>query len=154
PFIVVMNNIPRIALIPIFVLIAKPTMNAEILAIVAIVFFLAFFNAFEGGRSVSPSMLASASLLGAGPVGLMRTIRLPMVLTWTFAIVPNALSFGLLAAVATEVLAGLPGMGTLLQNAMANIDSALTFAVVVVLCVVGLIFYGAAQLLRRAVIRW
>ena len=77
PFIILMNSIPRIALIPIFILIAKPTINAEILSIVFVVFFLVFFNALEGGRSVSQSSLDNARLLGAGPIDIMRTIRLP-----------------------------------------------------------------------------
>ena len=62
----------------------------------------------------------------------MRTIRFPVVLIWTFAIIPSALSFGLLMAVTTEVLAGLPGMGSLLETAMQNIDAAQTFAVIIV----------------------
>lgn len=154
PFIIVANSIPRIALIPIVILIAKPTTNAEIITIVLVVFFLAFFNALEGGRSVSQAMLDNARLLGAGPLDVMRTIRLPVVLQWTFATVPNAVSFGLIVAVTTELLGGLPGMGSLLQVAMQNIDSAYTFAVVVTLAIVGLLLSLAGRKLRDAVIRW
>jgi hypothetical protein len=64
-----------------------------------VVFFLAFFSALEGGRSVSQAMLDNARLLGAGPLDVMQTIRLPLVLQWTFATVPNAVSFGLIVAV-------------------------------------------------------
>lgn len=154
PFIIVVNSIPRIALIPIFILVAKASTNAEILSIVFVVFFLVFFNALEGGRSVSQAMLDNAKLLGADAFDVMRTIRLPVVLHWTFAAVPNAISFGLIVAVATELLAGLPGMGSLLQAAMQNIDAAYTFAIVVALAVVGLVLSLLARKLRDLLIRW
>jgi NitT/TauT family transport system permease protein len=154
PFVIVANSIPRIAIIPVVILIAKPTTNAEIITIVLVVFFLAFFNALEGGRSVSQAMLDNARLLGARPLDIMQTKRLPVVLQWTFATVPNAVSFGLIVAVTTELLAGLPGMGSLLQAAMQNIDSSYTFAIVVVLAIVGLLLSLAARKLRDALIRW
>jgi NitT/TauT family transport system permease protein len=154
PFIIFVNSIPRIALIPIFILIAGLTINAEILSIVAVVSFLVFFNALEGGRSVSQSSLDNARLLGAGSVDVMRTIRLPPVLVWTFASLPNAISFGLIVAVTTELLAGLRGMGDLLFNAIQNIDSAYTFAIIVVLALVGLVLSLFGQLIRMLVIRW
>jgi NitT/TauT family transport system permease protein len=154
PFVIVANSIPRIALIPVVILIAKPTTNAEIITIVLVVFFLAFFNAVEGGRSVSQAMLENARLLGAGPLNVMETVRLPVVLQWTFATVPNAVSFGLIVAVTTELLGGLPGMGSLLQTAMQNIDASYTFAIVVVLALVGLLLSLTGRKLRDGVIRW
>jgi NitT/TauT family transport system permease protein len=154
PFIVMLNTVPRVALIPIFVIIARPTITAETLSVFAVVFFLAFFSSFEGGRSVSPAMIDNARLLGASSIGVMATIRLPIVIKWTFAIVPNAISFGLVIAVTTELLAGLRGMGQLLLAATTSLDTDLTFAVIVVLAVVGLVLYALSKLLYRQVVRW
>jgi NitT/TauT family transport system permease protein len=154
PYIVLANSVPRIALIPIFIVIVGPDEKASILSVVAVVFFLGFFNAFEGGRSLRQSMLDNAKLLGARPISVMRTIRLPMVLTWTFAAVPNAISFGLVVAVTTELLTGVQGMGTLLQNALTSINATLTFAVIVILSFVGLLLSILANALRSYVMRW
>jgi len=154
PFIVLVNTVPRIALIPIFIIVAGPGITSEVLSVIAVVFFLAFFNAYEGGRSLNQAMLDNASLLGASSLGTMFTIRLPVVIKWTFAVIPNAISFGLVIAVTTELLAGLPGMGNLLLTATTNIDADLTFAVITVLSVVGVLLYFGAQLLYRLVVRW
>lgn len=154
PFIVIANSIPRVALIPIFVVIYGPTTRSSILSVVTIVFFLAFFNAFEGGRSIRPAVIENAVLLGASPRAVMWTIRLPQVVVWTFAVVPNAIAFGIVAAVTTELLTGIPGMGTLLQEALQNADSTLTFAVVTILSVVGLVLYWLALRLEAFVTRW
>lgn len=154
PFIVLVNSIPRVAIIPIIVVLAGATLTASIISVIAVVFFVGFFNAFEGGRSIPQPMLDNARLLGAGSFEVMRSIRLPMVLTWTFAAVPNAISFGLIVAVTTELLAGVRGMGTLLQNALANLQADLTFAVIVVLSIVGLAMNFGGTMLRNRFIHW
>ncbi|UPJ71834.1 ABC transporter permease subunit [Bradyrhizobium sp. 187] len=154
PFLVIANSIPRVAIIPIFVVLAGPTLAASVISIVAVVFFVAFFNALEGGRSIQPAILENAKLLGAGDYQIMRSIRLPMVLTWTFAAIPNAISFGLIVAVTTELLAGIPGMGALLLSATANIQAGLTFAIIVILSVVGLCLYWGTTAIRNRVIHW
>lgn len=154
PFIVLANCVPRIALIPISVVIFGPTARASVVNVVTVVFFVAFFNAFEGGRSTEPAMLENARLLGASSWQQMRSIRLPRVLLWTFAAVPNAISFGLIVSVTTELLAGVRGMGLLLQSATTYLQTSLTFAIVILLSAMGLALYGGAVLLRRVVLRW
>ncbi len=154
PFLILANSVPRVAIIPIFVVIMGPTIGASIISVVAVVFFLAFFNAFEGGISIREPLLENARLLGAGPLDVMRVIRLPMVLTWTFAAVPNAISFGLVVAVTTELIAGIPGMGSLILTATANIQVGLTFAIIVALSIVGLVLYWGAVALKIRIIHW
>jgi NitT/TauT family transport system permease protein len=154
PFIILANSVPRVAIIPISVVLFGPTPKASVFNVITVVFFVGFFNAFEGGRSIKPAILDNAALLGANSFSVMRSIRLPMVLTWTFAAVPNAISFGLVVAVTTELLAGIQGMGVLLQTATSNVQTATTFAIIVALSVVGLVLYFCAILLRRLLIRW
>jgi len=154
PFIILANCVPRVAIIPISVVLLGPTPKASVFNVITVVFFVGFFNAFEGGRSIKPAILDSAALLGASSFNVMRSIRLPMVLTWTFAAVPNAISFGLVVAVTTELLAGIQGMGVLLQTSTSNVQAATTFAIIVALSIVGLLLYFMAVGLRRILIRW
>jgi NitT/TauT family transport system permease protein len=154
PFIVLVNSIPRIALIPVIVIIAGPTSFASIFNAVLVVFFLAFFNAIEGGSSVPKETIANVALMGASNVQIMRYVRLPNVVNWTFAVMPNAISFGLLTVVATELITGVKGLGSLILAATSNVDSSLSFAVVVLLSLLGLALYGLAVLLKRRVLRW
>lgn len=154
PFLIIANSVPRVAIIPIFVVMMGPTIGAAILSVITVVFFLVFFNAFEGGTSIKESLIENAVLLGAGPLDVMRSIRLPMVLTWTFAAVPNAISFGLVVAVTTELLAGIPGIGSLILTATANLQVATTFAIIAALSAVGLILYWGTVYLQRLVIHW
>jgi NitT/TauT family transport system permease protein len=154
PFVVAVNATPRIALIPIVVIIAGPTFAASVVICIMVVFFVAFFNAFEGGRTVAPHLLNNAKLLGGSKFDLMLHIRLPYVSAWTLAALPLAMTFAIISVVTGEILTGYPGMGRLITIAAASADASLTFTVVLVLSVVGIVVVGLAELVKRRVLHW
>jgi len=154
PFITMMNSIPRIALIPIVVLIVGPTLEASVISSVLVVTFIVFFNALQGGRSVSQTVLQNARLLGANRRQIMFRVRFPYVLMWTFAALPNAIAFGLLTVVTAELLTGSIGMGNLIFSATTNVDATLSFAVVVILSFVGVTIVAVTEQLKRRLLHW
>jgi NitT/TauT family transport system permease protein len=154
PFITMMNSIPRIALIPIVVLIVGPTLEASVISSVLVVTFIVFFNALQGGRSVSQTVLQNARLLGANRRQIMFRVRFPYVLMWTFAALPNAIAFGLLTVVTAELLTGSIGMGNLIFSATTNVDATLSFAVVVILSFVGVTIVALTEQLKRRLLHW
>jgi NitT/TauT family transport system permease protein len=154
PFITMLNATPRIALVPVFVILAGPTLTSSVLVCVAVVFFIAFYNALAGGRSVPRQSLQNAELLGASPLEIIRVVRLPYVMVWTFASLPNAISFGLISVVTAEILTGVPGMGRLLSISIQTVDATLTFTVVVVLTIVGLIIFTGTDWVQRRILHW
>lgn len=153
-YITMLNAVPRIAMIPIVVLIVGPTLTASVFAAILVVTFLTFFNAVEGGRSVPSHVLQNAALLGASRRQMMLRVRLPYVMMWTFAAVPNAIAFGLLMVVTAEVLTGSPGMGQLILASTTNVDATLAFSVAVVLSVVGGTLVALADRLKRRLLHW
>jgi NitT/TauT family transport system permease protein len=154
PFVVAANATPRIAFVPIVVLLVGPSLTADVVLAILVVFFLAFFNAYEGGRSVTPEMLHNAELLGANRWRIAWYVRGPLAVAWTIAGLPITLSFALLTVVTSEVLTGYPGMGRLLSDSQQTADASLTFAVVIVLAVVGVLTIILADLLRSRVLHW
>lgn len=154
PFAVAINAIPRIALIPIIIIMVGANVTASIVGAILVVFFVGFFAAYEGGLSVPVQLIQNAHLLGAKPAGVMRKIRLPYVLAWTFANLPLAITFGLISVVTTEILTGTAGMGRLITDSISLARSTLTFAAVVVLSVVGLTIVLLAEAAKRKVLHW
>jgi NitT/TauT family transport system permease protein len=154
PFIALFNATPRIALIPVIVIICGPTLTATALTGVLIVFFLVFYNAFAGGVAVPYETLENARLLGASRREIMWRVRFPYVVEWTFKSLPNAVSFGLVAVVTAELLTGKMGVGQLLENSISFSDSTGTFAIVVVLAAAGLILILLAEIAERRVLHW
>lgn len=154
PFVIALNAVPRIALIPIIVLIAGPTYQAAVMVSVLVVFFVAFFNAYEGARSVAPHLIQNAVVFGSSRWDVMRHIRFPYALAWTLAAVPIAATFALLSIVTGEVMTGSMGMGRLLMVAVTSADSSLTFAVVIVLSVLGVSIVGLIGQGKRKLMHW
>ncbi|WP_170285612.1 ABC transporter permease [Microbacterium rhizomatis] len=154
PFIATLSAVPRIAFIPIVVVIAGPTSQSSIIVSALVVFFATFFNAFEGGRSVKPELLDNVYLLGARPFESMMRVRLPFVLAWTVVALPAAAGFGLVGTVVTQVLTGVPGIGQLLITSMQAADATTTIALAILLGALGLGLTGIATLLRRTLLFW
>lgn len=154
PIIVATNSIPRIALLPLIVILVGPNSRTSLFAAVLTGFFTVFFNAYEGGRTVPAQVVDNADVLGASGMQLMRHIRFPFVLAWSFATLPNAVSHGLLAVVTAEVLSGTPGLGRFLTGALVTSNAAQVFAIVVYISVVGLVLVAASDMLQRRLLHW
>jgi NitT/TauT family transport system permease protein len=154
PFVLALNAIPRIALIPIIVILFGPTLKASAVTAITVVFFVVFFNAYEGGRTVPRETIQNATMLGGNSRQMMLRIRWPFVLAWTVTALPNAVSFGLVSVVTAEVLTGTIGMGRLLLDSVTSVQAALTFAVVLVLSVLGVLLVTSTELIRRRWLHW
>ncbi len=154
PLVVASNSMPRIALIPLIVVLVGPNERTAMVAAMLTSFFTVFFNAYEGGRTLPPQVLDNADVLGASPLQLMRYVRFPYVLAWSFAQLPNAVSHGLLAVVTAEVLTGTPGVGRVLTAALVTGSAATTFAIVVYIALVGLILVSITDRVQRRWLHW
>jgi NitT/TauT family transport system permease protein len=154
PFLVALNAIPRIALIPIVVVLFGPTAMGSITVSVMVTFFVAFFNAYEGARSVAPQLIQNAQVLGAGKGAIMRHVRLPYVIAWTVAALPLAATFSVISVVTGELLIGARGVGLLLGNATSTADATLTFSLVVILSALGVVTVLVADQISRRVLHW
>lgn len=154
PLLAVINATPRVALIPLFIILAGTTLLTTVLTVAVVVTFIVFYNAYAGGASVQAEMVQNARLAGASSAEIMRRIRLPYVLVWTFTSLPNAISFGLISAVMAEILMGRIGMGRLLSDSLATVDSTLMFSVIVLLAIFGVVLVTLAQFAQRRVLHW
>lgn len=154
PLLVAVNAIPRIAIVPIVVIIVGSSARANIVTAVTVVVFLVFYNALEGGRSVSQEMIDNAGIMGASQREIMFRVRLPIVLGWVAATIPNAIAFGLIGSVTTEIFSGAPGIGQLLKAAVDTADATLTFSVVVVLTVTGVVLVAGTSALQQKLMPW
>ncbi len=154
PYISALNAMPRVALIPVIVIIVGPGTSASMVSSAIIVSFLVFFNAFEGGRSVEEAILQNARMMHASSLQIIYRIRFPNVMIWTFAAVPNAIAFGLVSVVTTELLTGTVGMGGLMLTAASNLNADLSFAIMILLSFVGIVLFFGADKLKDRVLHW
>ncbi len=154
PFIIVLNTIPKVAIIPIILLLFGPTFKGTLFTAVLTVFIVTFFNAYAGAQSVQPHLTQNARLLGASPTSVMMRVRFPYVVAWTVSILPLAATFSIIMVVTAEILVGVAGLGRLISNATTSADSTLTFSLVVILAAIGSATVGIATLITRKYLHW
>ncbi len=154
PFVVLLNAVPRIAIIPVIVLLVGGSVEADVITAFTVVFFLIFYSALSGASSVPRELIQNARLLGASKTAIMWKVRWPMALGWTMMSLPNAIAFGLVGSVTAEIFTGGAGMGYQLVLAIDNSNATLLFAIVVMLSIAGVLLVLGGSLLKNALLPW
>ncbi len=154
PYIKAANSIPRVTLAPLFAIGLGLGIQSKIALAAVLVFFIVFFNAFQGVREVDRNLLANARILGAGQWQLTTAVIIPSALTWIIASLHTSFSFALVGAVVGEFIGGLQGIGLVIQTAGANFNANGVFAAITILAVVALLSEALVTALERRLLRW
>jgi len=154
PYIKMFNALPRIVLAPIFILWLGLGMSSKVACAVVLVFFVVFFNAFEGVREVDRNLLNNARLLGADQRQLAQHVIIPSALTWILSSLHTAFGFALVGAVVGEFIGSTQGLGFLISEARGTFDTAGVFAGMLLLSSTGLVADGLVARLERLLIGW
>ena len=93
-----------------------------------LVFFIVFFNVYQGVKEVSPVVLANARMLGASRRQLLRHVYLPSATSWVFSSLHTSIGLAFVGAVVGEYLGSARGVGYLIQQAEGVFDIDTVFA--------------------------
>jgi NitT/TauT family transport system permease protein len=154
PYIKVVNAIPRIVLGSIFIVAFGVGMTPKVLLAAVLVFFVVFFNAFQGVREVDRTVLNNVRVLGASTLQVVRHVTLPSALTWIIASLHTAFGFAIVGALVGEVLGAQHGVGLVIRTAQGNLDPNGVFAGMLVIAVITLVAEYLITLLERRVLSW
>ena len=154
PYIKAANSIPRVTLAPLFLIAFGLGMQSKVALAVVLVFFIVFFNAFQGVREVDRNLLANARILGASNRQLSMHVIIPSALSWILASLHVSFSFALVGAVVSEFIGGIQGVGLMVQVAGANFNANGVFAAMAILAVVALVAEGLVTWLEQRLVRW
>ena len=139
PYIKAMNAMPRVILAPIFAVWFGLGILSKVALGVTLVFFIVFFNVFQGVKEVSPTVLANARMLGASRNQLLRHIYLPSAMSWVFSSLHTSVGMAFVGAVVGEYLGSAKGVGYLILQAEGVFDINTVFAGIVVLTAFALV---------------
>jgi NitT/TauT family transport system permease protein len=154
PYIKVANSIPRIVLGSIFVIALGLGMQSKVALAAVMVFFIVFYNAFQGVREVDRNLLANARILGANQRQLSTAVIIPSALTWITASLHTSFSFALVGAVVGEYLGSTQGIGLMIQTAQGTFNANGIFAAMVILAVLALLAELLITALENRLISW
>jgi NitT/TauT family transport system permease protein len=154
PLVVLFQNVPKVALAPIFILWFGYGLVPKIGLILVIAFFPVTLSMLAGMQSVDNSLLALMNSVGAGPTEVLLRIRVPHSLPSLMAGTKIAATLSVIGAIVGEFAGASDGLGYTIQFASTQLDTAQVFAALLLVSVLGIAFYYAAEVLERAVVPW
>src|SRR5262249_42035123 len=154
PYVKMINALPRVVLAPIFALWLGLGIWSKVALGVTLVFFIVFFNVYQGVKEVSPTVLANARMLGMSEHQLMRHVYWPSALSWMFSSLHTSVGFAVVGAVVGEYLGSAAGLGYLIQQAEGVFDVAGVFAGMLVLAAFVIAIDAVVSLVERRLLVW
>ena len=154
PYIKALNSMPRVILAPIFSVWFGLGVWSKVALGVTLVFFIVFFNVFQGVREVSPTVLASARMLGADRRQLLRHVYLPSATSWVFSSLHTSVGLAFVGAVVGEYLGSARGVGYLILQAEGTFDMNTVMAGICVLTAFALVLDALVGVAERRLMRW
>ncbi len=154
PYVKMANALPRVVLAPIFTLWLGLGIWSKVALGVTLVFFIVFFNVYQGVKEVSPTVLANARMLGMNERQLMRHVYWPSALSWMFSSLHTSVGFAVVGAVVGEYLGAAAGLGYLIQQAEGIFDVAGVFAGMFVLAAFVIVIDTIVTVIEKRLLVW
>ena len=154
PYIKAANSMPRVILAPIFAMWFGLGIWSKVALAVTLVFFIVFFNVYQGVREVSPVVLANARMLGANQRQLLRHVYLPSATSWVFSSLHTSVGLAFVGAVVGEYLGSSRGVGYLILQAEGAFDINTVMAGILVLTAFALLLDGAVGRIEKRLMKW
>ncbi|MGN0933469.1 ABC transporter permease [Falsigemmobacter intermedius] len=146
PNVVFFQLIPKIALAPLFIVWLGIGAESRLSFAVFISFFPVVIATLAGLDNVDKSLLRLCKALRASEWQVFRDVRLPFAIPYVFSGMKIATTFAIIGVIVGEFITSQAGLGYLILFASAQAETTLIFAAITVLCLFGLVFYGAIAL--------
>jgi NitT/TauT family transport system permease protein len=154
PYIKAFNAMPRVVLGSIFVIALGLGIQSKVALAVVLVFFVVFFNAFQGVREVDRNLLNNARILGANERQISTSVILPSALSWIIASLHTSFGFALVGAIVGEYLGANKGIGLMIATAQGTFNANGVFAAMLILAVIAILAESVVTWLENRLIRW
>jgi NitT/TauT family transport system permease protein len=154
PYIKAANSMPRVILAPIFAMWFGLGIWSKVALAVTLVFFIVFFNVYQGVKEVSAVVLANARMLGASRKQLLRHVYLPSATSWVFSSLHTSVGLAFVGAIVGEYLGSARGVGYLILQAEGSFDVNTVFAGILVLTAFALVLDTLVGLIEQRLMKW
>ena len=154
PVMTLLNAVPRVILAPLFVIWLGIGLASKVALSFILVAVLIFFTVYGGIRQVDRRLVERVVTLGGDRRALVRHVYLPSVASWVLGSMKVAVGFAFTGAVVGEFVAASRGLGYLLSFAQSTYNSALMFALILLILAVVLLIFGLAGRLEKHLLRW
>jgi NitT/TauT family transport system permease protein len=154
PIIVGSNTVPKVALAPLLLAWFGFGITPKIVIVVLVTFFPIVINSVVGFKSLPPQMYYLARSMGASGAELFWLFRIPNALPSIFAGLKVASVLSVIGAVVAEFVGSDSGLGYAMMVATSDLNIARQFAAILLLSVIGTIFFWLIGRVERLLLPW
>ncbi|MBL0730639.1 ABC transporter permease [Piscinibacter sp. HJYY11] len=154
PLLVGFSSIPKVAVVPIFVVWFGSGTVPAILTSMVISIFPVVVNVATGLANTEPELEDVLKVLGAKKRDILWNVSLPRALPYLFASLKIAITLAFVGTVLAETVASNKGIGNLMMIASGNFDVPMVFAGLVILAVLGVILYAISSWVELRMTGW
>lgn len=154
PLLISSQVVPKIALAPLFIVWFGLGLLPKVIMVFLISFFPVVIATVVGLRSVEIEKLYLARSMGASKLQTLVRFRLPHALPSMFGGIKLAATFAVIGAIVGEFVGSSAGLGYVIQNADANLDTVTLFAGISYLTVIGVLMFLAVDVAERLMLPW
>ena len=154
PLLVGFSSIPKVAVVPIFVLWFGSGTVPAVLTALSICFFPIVVNIATGLATTEPELEDVLKALGASKLDIMRKVGIPRTLPYFFGSLKIAITLAFVGSVISESIASNYGIGNLMLQAQAQFQVPLIFAGLIALAVEGIVMYWLMAMLEARMTGW
>lgn len=154
PYVWAFASLPRIALVPLFILFLGFSIKMQITIITLSAVFPIIINSWAGVKTTDKSLLAAAKVFGANRLDLYIKVVLPYTLPFIISGVQQGIGRGLVGVIIAEIFGGSNGLGYLVTRSADTFNSSLMYAVLFLLAVVSLALVQITRWLEAYVAPW
>ncbi len=154
PFIIATQVIPKVALLPLFVVWFGFGNTSKVIVAAILAFFPILTNTVLGVKSIDSGHSDVMTSLNATRWQIFRRLELPSALPYILTGMEIGIVLAIIGAIVGEYLGGNAGLGFMLVSKMNGYETDGLFAVIVQMTLLGFFFYFVTGALRRLLIPW
>ena len=154
PLMVLFQNVPKIALAPLFILWFGYDLAPKILLIVVMAFFPVALNMLVGLQSADPNLVTLMRTVGATRTEILWRVQIPHSLPSLMSGIKIAITLSVIGAIVGEFAGASAGLGYMIQFASNQMEAALVFAALIQISLLGMFFYYAIEFIEWKYISW
>jgi NitT/TauT family transport system permease protein len=154
PYVVAFQTVPKVAIAPIIVIWFGYGLSSKVVITTTIVFFPLLANTIAGLRSAPRDQIEMLRAHTANDWQVFRMVRLPQALPYIFAGLDIAVVLAVIGAVVGEFVGAKAGLGFLILQKNFTFDMAGSFAILIVLSLIGVGLHAIIVTIQRRLLFW
>ncbi len=154
PYVAALQSLPKVAVAPIIVVWLGFGIGSKVAIICLLTFFPVLVTSIAGFKAVDPDRIDLLRSLSATPWQVFRKAKFPSALPYIFAGLNMAAAFAVVGAIVGEFVGAQAGLGVLILQMEAQMDTGGSFSVFIVLSVMGIVLTAILRRIQRRVLHW